>query len=168
MALERHYKVSEIAEMWKMSDETVRKLFLNEPGVLVFGEGSRLVGRRYKRRYFSLRIPESVLERVQKRLLEKRGCRGTAARPPRSKRITLRSLPWTNATTYTDAPHEYVLRHQDPAAFDWFSARIKAEGVAEKFTLRGGTATYRYYYAGDGYKYWITAGVVLNRAKVPA
>ena len=74
------------------------------------------------------------------------------------------SLPWRNAKTYTDAPHEYLLRKEDPVAFDSFSARIKTEGVAEKFTLRGRTSTYRYYYAG-GYKYWIVRGQVLNRCK---
>jgi hypothetical protein len=72
---------------------------------------------------------------------------------------------WTNAKTYTDAPHEYVLRDQCPATFDIYKNRIREAGVPEKFTLRGRTATYRYYYGDDGYKYWII-GVVLNRAQV--
>jgi len=72
---------------------------------------------------------------------------------------------WKTAVTYADAPHEYVLRDQCPATFDIYKERIREAGVPEKFTLRGRTATYRYYYGDDGYKYWII-GVVLNRAKV--
>jgi UDP-galactopyranose mutase len=71
---------------------------------------------------------------------------------------------WKVAKTYSDAPHEYTLRHQDPAVFEWYRDKIKSEGRAEKFTLRGRTAAYRYYYV-DGYKYWIIRNV-LNRAKV--
>ena len=75
-----------------------------------------------------------------------------------------RPLHWKTAVTYADAPHEYVLRDQDPEAFKHFQDRIREAGVREKFTLRGRTATYRYYYA-HGYKYWII-GRVLNRAKL--
>jgi hypothetical protein len=73
--LEHHYKVSEIAEQWNVSEDTVRRIFRDEPGILTIGEGSRLLGGRkkaYKRRYFVLRIPESVLARVQSRLMNKR------------------------------------------------------------------------------------------------
>ena len=35
-AFERHYTVDELAELWGMSDDFVRRLFLNEPGVVVF------------------------------------------------------------------------------------------------------------------------------------
>ncbi len=37
---ERHYAVTEIAEMWNLSPDKVRELFENEPGVLVLGERS--------------------------------------------------------------------------------------------------------------------------------
>jgi hypothetical protein len=76
----------------------------------------------------------------------------------------LSQLRWTNAKTYPDAPHEYVLRDRYPEVFAAVQALLKGEGVKEKFTLRGRTSTYRYYYAG-GYKYWIM-GQVLNRAKI--
>jgi len=36
--IERHYAVTEIAEMWNLSVDKVRELFENEPGVLVIGE----------------------------------------------------------------------------------------------------------------------------------
>jgi hypothetical protein len=65
--IERHYAVAEIAEMWNLSADKVRELFENEPGVLVIGERSP----RHKRRYVTLRIPESVLERVHRRLSSK-------------------------------------------------------------------------------------------------
>jgi|SRR6516164_2757254 len=68
---ERHYAVTEIAEMWNLSPDKVRELFENEPGVLVLGERSP----RHKRRYVTLRIPHSVLERVHHRLSSKLGVR---------------------------------------------------------------------------------------------
>lgn len=64
---ERHYAVTEIAEMWNLSPDKVRGLFRHEPGVLVLGERDR----RRKRRYITLRIPQSVVERVHARLSSK-------------------------------------------------------------------------------------------------
>lgn len=54
---EPHYTVAEIADQWKLSRDTVRKIFAKEAGVLVVGEG-----------YQTLRIPESVKARVHRRL----------------------------------------------------------------------------------------------------
>ena len=51
--------VSEVAERLKVNEETVRRLFLNEPGVIVI-----CFPRRGKRVYRTLRIPESVFLRV--------------------------------------------------------------------------------------------------------
>lgn len=61
---ERHYTVAEIAETWSLSRDEVRKIFESEPGVLVIGNG----GTRSKRRYRTLRIPESVMERVHRKM----------------------------------------------------------------------------------------------------
>ena len=36
---ERHYSVEELCERWKMSDDFIRRLFLREPGVVVFYQG---------------------------------------------------------------------------------------------------------------------------------
>ena len=69
--IERHYAVTEIAEMWNLSVDKVRELFESEPGVLVIGERSS----RRKRRYVTLRIPRTVLERVHGRLSLKSGIR---------------------------------------------------------------------------------------------
>ena len=62
-AFERHYAVEELAELWKMSDDFIRRLFLKEPGVVVFWH--QRPGRRV---YRTLRIPESVAERVHRRM----------------------------------------------------------------------------------------------------
>jgi AraC-like DNA-binding protein len=59
-ALERHYTVLEIAEMWSLSEKTVRRMFEQEEGVLQWGSQET----RRKRGYITLRIPESVLLRV--------------------------------------------------------------------------------------------------------
>jgi len=60
---ERYLTVLEVAERLKVNDETVRRLFLNEPGVLVI-----CFPRRGRRVYRTLRIPESVFQRVLTRL----------------------------------------------------------------------------------------------------
>jgi hypothetical protein len=62
-SMEKHFSVAEVAEKWALSEDTVRRLFENEPGVLVI-EPAR--GRFSRRRYRTLRIPESVVERVYK------------------------------------------------------------------------------------------------------
>ena|SRR5204863_3978732 len=64
MFAERHYTVAEVAVMWNLSSDAIRKLFQNEPGVLVLGHGET----RHQRRYTTLRIPESVLQRVHRRM----------------------------------------------------------------------------------------------------
>lgn len=60
---ERHYAVAEVAELWNLSTDAIRKLFQDEPGVLVIGSQSP-----HKRRYTTLRIPASVLQRVHRRM----------------------------------------------------------------------------------------------------
>lgn len=62
---QRHYSVAEVAKMWSLSPDLVRRLFEREPGVLVIGDAE---GRAGKRRYTTLRIPQAVLERVHRRL----------------------------------------------------------------------------------------------------
>jgi hypothetical protein len=69
--IERHYAVTEIAEMWNLSPDKIRELFEKEPGVLVLGERSP----RHKRRYVTIRVPQTVLERVHSRLSSKSAIR---------------------------------------------------------------------------------------------
>jgi transcriptional regulator GlxA family with amidase domain len=59
---ERHFTVDQLAEVWGMSDDFVRRLFLHEPGVVIFRH--HRPGRRV---YRTLRIPESVAQGVHTR-----------------------------------------------------------------------------------------------------
>ncbi len=61
---ERHFTPQELADMWKVSVQTIREIFQNEDGVLKIGRD----GTRTRRRYKTLRIPESVVERIHTRL----------------------------------------------------------------------------------------------------
>jgi hypothetical protein len=62
-ALERHYTVFELAEIWNVSYNTAKKLVENEPDILRFGADET----RYGRKRVSLRVPESVMIRVHQR-----------------------------------------------------------------------------------------------------
>ena len=63
-ALEKHYTVAEVAGLWSLSEDTIRKLFRDDPAVLKIGLGEKL----HKRGYVVLRIPESVVLRIHERL----------------------------------------------------------------------------------------------------
>ena len=63
ISLERHFKPRELAQIWAFDESTIRRWFEDEPGVLKIG---REVSRNGKRRKVSLRIPESVAERVHR------------------------------------------------------------------------------------------------------
>ena len=70
---ERHYTVPELEEQWNFSDDFIRQLFINEPGVIkiVRPEDPNRIGKngkKGKRPYVTLRIPESVAARVHERL----------------------------------------------------------------------------------------------------
>jgi hypothetical protein len=60
---EPFYTIVDVAERLKVNQDTARRLFLNEPGVVVI-----CFPRKGKRVYRTLRIPESVLRRVLTRL----------------------------------------------------------------------------------------------------
>lgn len=59
---ERIFKVQEIASEWKLSIDTVQRLFANEPDVFVIHSGRKR----------TLRIPHQVKERVWRRMTNKR------------------------------------------------------------------------------------------------
>ena len=65
-AVERHYTVKELAALWKLSANTVTRIFRDELGVLRIGRDRP---RRGRRSYTTLRIPESVVQRVYGRLV---------------------------------------------------------------------------------------------------
>ena len=60
---EVHYAPDELAELWGVSAETVRNVFREEASVLRITQPNEK-----KRKYVLMRIPESVAERVHKRL----------------------------------------------------------------------------------------------------
>ena len=61
---ERHFSPAELAELWSLSEDTIRRMFEREPGVLIFENAARNPNRRRR----TLRIPQSVAERVYRRL----------------------------------------------------------------------------------------------------
>jgi hypothetical protein len=63
-AFERHYTPKQLADLWLLHESTIRRLFLDEPGVLKYGNSFPRSGRR---EYVTLRIPESVARRVYAR-----------------------------------------------------------------------------------------------------
>jgi hypothetical protein len=52
--MERHYTFNELASMWNLSYEKIRRLFVHELGTVPFGD--------------TYRIPESFVRRVYTRL----------------------------------------------------------------------------------------------------
>ena len=63
-AFERHFTVRELAALWNLSEDTVRRCFQREPGVIEVVRRKKVS----KRRYITLRIPESVAIRAHRRL----------------------------------------------------------------------------------------------------
>jgi hypothetical protein len=58
-----NFTVSEIATMWRLSPDTVQRLFQDEPDVITLGNKNP----RAKQKRVTLRIPRAVMERVKKR-----------------------------------------------------------------------------------------------------
>lgn len=61
---ERHLTVAELASQWNVSHDTIRRLFLTEPGVIIIHRP-----RRRARTYKTIRIPESIAQLVYVRLV---------------------------------------------------------------------------------------------------
>jgi hypothetical protein len=66
-ALEKHFRIREIAALWHLSQDKVRAIFDDVPGVLRIGAPES----RHKRKYWTLLIPQSVVERVHAALRAK-------------------------------------------------------------------------------------------------
>jgi hypothetical protein len=72
---EYHFTVEEISRNRNLSTDLIRRLFIDEPGVIVISNP-----RRHKRVYRVLRIPESVERRVFARITNQ-DPRGNGTRP---------------------------------------------------------------------------------------
>jgi hypothetical protein len=59
---EKHYRISELARLWGLGRETIRKLVKDDPGVLKIR-----IGGKKKNTVYS--IPESAARRIHTRLL---------------------------------------------------------------------------------------------------
>lgn len=59
---EKHYRVSELAQLWGLGRETVRNLVKDDPGVVKLKKG-------VKRALTTYSVPESVARRIHTRLL---------------------------------------------------------------------------------------------------
>jgi hypothetical protein len=66
LAAEKHYRVKDLAALWRFSRNMIIKLFTNEPGVI------RIESPTGKRKYATLSIPESIAARVHERLSHNR------------------------------------------------------------------------------------------------
>lgn len=64
-AFERHYRIGELADMWRLGRETVRLLVKDEIGVIKVRLGR-------KRSHTAYAVPESVARRIHTRLLHSR------------------------------------------------------------------------------------------------
>lgn len=60
------YTVAQIAERWQCDSEKVSRIFTNVPGVLDIGTPADV--RKRKRAYRILRIPNHVLQQVERKL----------------------------------------------------------------------------------------------------
>ena len=52
-SLERHFSVGELASLWDLSEQTIRRMFAGEPGVIEWGHGES----RFKRGYITGPLP---------------------------------------------------------------------------------------------------------------
>ena len=59
---EKHYRVGELAELWKLGRETVRLLVKDDPGVVKVRMGR-------KKSHTTYSVPESVAAKIHTRLL---------------------------------------------------------------------------------------------------
>lgn len=58
---ERHYRIAELCEVWGIGRETLRRILIDEPGVVRIRMGRRKYHTTYS-------VPASVAERIHRRL----------------------------------------------------------------------------------------------------
>jgi hypothetical protein len=63
-SFEQHYSPAELATLWALSPNFIRRVFQDEEGVIVIDRKEKL----HKRGYKTLRIPRSVALRVHNKL----------------------------------------------------------------------------------------------------
>lgn len=63
-AFEKHYTVTQVAQMWGVSANTVRRIFRDMPGVLKLSNPRISRRERKHELHLALRIPESLVRRA--------------------------------------------------------------------------------------------------------
>lgn len=58
---EKHYRIGELAELWGLGRETIRKMLIDEPGVVKVRLGRKKAHTTYS-------VPHSVARRIHKKL----------------------------------------------------------------------------------------------------
>jgi hypothetical protein len=61
---EKHYRIGDLARLWSLGRETIRKLIKDDPGVVKIRLGRKKANTIYT-------IPESVAHRIHTRLLNR-------------------------------------------------------------------------------------------------
>ena len=61
-SFEKHYRIGELAEIWALGRETVRRLVKDDPGVIKIRMGRKKTHTVYS-------VPESTAHRIHTRLL---------------------------------------------------------------------------------------------------
>jgi hypothetical protein len=64
-AFEKHYRISELARLWAVGRETIRKLCMDEPGVIKIRMGRKKAHTLYS-------VPASIAAKIHTRLLNPR------------------------------------------------------------------------------------------------
>lgn len=59
--IEKHYRIAELARIWGIGRETVRKIVKDEPGVIQIRQGRKKAHTTYS-------VPESVARRIHSRM----------------------------------------------------------------------------------------------------
>jgi len=67
IAIEKHYTIAEIAQLWGLSWSSVRRILENETGIVIWGHP----GNNKRKRYQTIRVPASVLTRIHSRVLKR-------------------------------------------------------------------------------------------------
>src|SRR5215475_1544978 len=76
-AFERHYRIGELARIWGLGRETVRKLIKDDPGVVKIRMGRKKAHTIYS-------VPESAARRIHTRLLNGAPPRLSESQPVRA------------------------------------------------------------------------------------
>jgi hypothetical protein len=66
LAFERHFTIKQIAGLWALSEDVVRRLFENDPDIVRVGHDEQL----HLRRHWTFTIPESVVRRIHRRITQ--------------------------------------------------------------------------------------------------